>query len=357
MGLPCKYCGYPYTISGVCDKEQCKRAGERSDSGFACLVTLIIGILMLAWIVRTIAAIFAWIYKEVVAFGAWIVRPVPLATVTLVVFTPMVVLFVVRSIPVTRQGISRAAVRRRMILNLSLAVALFFPTAWAVLRAANAPGTASTAGGSQPEHDKLKASTRPAPAAPISRAQNASPAANADGEQSTHSDSVAQDTATGGSGNATALQDGSLSLVGSIDFSTPDAPQQGVAMTAGSNFGYFESFGGNWRITAKDGGFTGRFSAPAKGRYFMSVTHLSSWAAPCSGNGFAPITISLNSVPIVEDYDPAEHHHGSHDWVKDTWSFPVKAGDNTLSWTAGAVCTDYWIQRIELLSETGTPRH
>jgi hypothetical protein len=357
MGLPCKYCGYPYTISGVCDSEGCQSARQSSDSTIGCILVFIVGVAIVAWIVRTITAIFAWVYKEVVAFGVWIASPVPLATVAVIFVTPIVVVLAVHSISVTRQGVPRTARYRRMILNFSLAVALIFPTAWAVLRATNAPNSASKPEGVQPKHDQLKDFNTTSPAVPRSIANGASAAAGTDGEPDASSDLSAQGATQRGASNSAATQDGSLRLVGFVDFSTPDAPSQGIVITAGSNFGYFESFGGNWRITAKDGGFTGRFSAPSKGRYYLAVTHLSSSASPCSGNGFSPITISLNSIPIVEDYDPAEHHHGSHDWVKDTWSFPVEPGFNTLNWKAGALCTDYWIQRVDLLSGTETVRN
>jgi hypothetical protein len=136
--------------------------------------------------------------------------------------------------------------------------------------------------------------------------------------------------------------------IGFAEFSAPSITSNSIRVTPGPGFAYYPTFGGNWRITLRGGGFDGTFSVPTEGRYDLVVTHLTSAAPSCPGNGFSPITIQVNSLAVVENYDPAEHHNGSHEWVTDRWSIEARAGQNSLRWTTGSLCTHYWIQRIEL---------
>ena len=82
----------------------------------------------------------------------------------------------------------------------------------------------------------------------------------------------------------------------------------------------------------------------------MRVTHLSSGSAGCPGGGYSPVTIKVRGNTVVADYDPAENHGGSHGMVTDTWNVALQAGNNSLQWIAGDLCTHYWIQRIEVVA-------
>ncbi len=142
--------------------------------------------------------------------------------------------------------------------------------------------------------------------------------------------------------------------LGYAEFSASTITSNGISVTPGPGFAYYSTFGGNWRITTPGGGFRATFDAPQDGKYDLAVTHLTSAAPTCPGNGFSPITIALNSQIIVENYDPAQSHNGSHDFVTDHWILNLHEGQNLLAWTAGNLCTHYWIQRMEIQSDTAT---
>jgi len=136
--------------------------------------------------------------------------------------------------------------------------------------------------------------------------------------------------------------------LGYAEFSASTVTSNGISVTPGPGFAYYSTFGGNWRITTPGGGFRATFIAPQDGKYDLAVTHLTSAAPTCPGNGFSPITIALNSQDIVENYDPAQSHNGSHGFVTDHWILNLREGQNLLTWTAGSLCTQYWILRMEI---------
>lgn len=116
----------------------------------------------------------------------------------------------------------------------------------------------------------------------------------------------------------------------------------------GAECGYVPNYE-TWIIGALDGGFTGTFNCPTSGQYELRVTHQTSASAGCPGGGYAPVTISVNGSTIVSNYDPAENHGGTHGSVTDSWTINANAGSNTFEWTANDLCTNYWIQKIEVV--------
>jgi len=132
------------------------------------------------------------------------------------------------------------------------------------------------------------------------------------------------------------------------DFSTPTIQTSNMSIIPGVGFAYNTRFGKSWRITALGGSFTGTFTVPSDGQYDLVVTHLTSYEPSCPGNGYSPVTIQVNSVPIATGYDPAASHGGTHGMVTDRWPINAHAGQNTMQWTEGTGCTHYWIQRVEI---------
>lgn len=68
----------------------------------------------------------------------------------------------------------------------------------------------------------------------------------------------------------------------------------------------------------------------------------------CPGNGYSPVSILVTGVSIVQDFDPALAHEGTHGYTEDIWKIEVVEGPNTIQWISGQLCTHYWIQRLEL---------
>jgi hypothetical protein len=144
-----------------------------------------------------------------------------------------------------------------------------------------------------------------------------------------------------------------LTEAGDAEFTSPHIASHNIQITPDVGFAFYSTFGGNggnWRITAPGGGFRATFNAPQDGKYDFTVTHLTSAASICPGNGFSPVTIALNSQEVVENYDPAQSHNGSHGFVTDHWILNLHEGQNLLTWTAGSLCTHYWIQHLEIRS-------
>jgi hypothetical protein len=158
-------------------------------------------------------------------------------------------------------------------------------------------------------------------------------------------------------GNKFVPADEPLAALGDAEFTSAQITSHGIQITPGAGFAFYPTFGGNWRITSPGGGFRAVFDAPHVGRYVLVVTHLTSAAPTCPGNGFSPITIGLNSQNIVENYDPAQAHNGSHDFVTDRWTLNLNEGQNLLNWTGGNLCTQYWILHMEIQGEPPVARN
>ena len=114
---------------------------------------------------------------------------------------------------------------------------------------------------------------------------------------------------------------------------------------------YYVPYYETWIIDnlALDEGFSGTFNCPTSGRYELRVKHLTSFSAGCPGDGYAPVTISVNGLTVVSNYDPAENHGGTHGSVTDSWIINANEGTNTFEWKANDLCTNYWIQKIEII--------
>lgn len=153
-------------------------------------------------------------------------------------------------------------------------------------------------------------------------------------------------------GNKFVPADEPLAATGDADFTSGQIKSHRIQILEHGGFAFYPTFGGNWRITSPGGGFGAAFDAPEDGKYDLLVTHLTSAAPTCPGNGYSPITIALNSQIIVENYDPALAHNGSHDFVTDRWTLNLHQGPNLLTWTAGSLCTHYWILRLEIQGDT-----
>jgi len=133
-----------------------------------------------------------------------------------------------------------------------------------------------------------------------------------------------------------------------VDFHSYSKFEINMAVTDSDNFMYNLTYEDSWLIGVPAGDFTVTFESLAVNDMELVIRHLSSAYAGCQGGGYSPVTISLNGIPIVSDYDPAENHGGSHGFVTDVWPISVNAGTNTLEWTANNLCTNYWIQGIEI---------
>jgi hypothetical protein len=78
------------------------------------------------------------------------------------------------------------------------------------------------------------------------------------------------------------------------------------------------------------------------------VRHLTSFSGGCSGDGYSPVNIYCNGAALALNYDPAQHHARVHTYVDDYWPIHLNAGANTFQWTAGSLCSRYWIQMLEI---------
>ncbi len=142
----------------------------------------------------------------------------------------------------------------------------------------------------------------------------------------------------------------------SADFSGPEIRADGLEISPGACLAYNTAYGGSWRLVCGSGSFSASFFAPAAGEHTLHVWHLTSAAGGCPGGGFSPVSIYVNGTMVVDRYDPAEHHDGTHDFVEDRWSFQAVSGVNYLDWIAGDICSFYWIKRIEAVSRESSPR-
>jgi len=77
----------------------------------------------------------------------------------------------------------------------------------------------------------------------------------------------------------------------------------------------------------------------------LGLVHLSSFSKKCQGNGYSPITITVNGTAVVQDFSPPEHSY-----TTDVWDIgsSLKAGSNTVKIQAGNTCTHYWLRRARV---------
>jgi uncharacterized repeat protein (TIGR03803 family) len=114
------------------------------------------------------------------------------------------------------------------------------------------------------------------------------------------------------------------SLFGDIytDFTTAPIQTANMTINPGPYFNYNTNFPGSWEISA---------------------------ASTCPGGGYSPVNISVNGTQIASNFDPAQNSGGSLSEVTNSWVITATAGsNNTLQWTAGHLCSRYWIQGIQI---------
>jgi|GEM_PF-6453213 len=144
----------------------------------------------------------------------------------------------------------------------------------------------------------------------------------------------------------------------SLDFSRyPDGPalRRGIESWESSgtdNNPYYEN---SLRLLYQGSTLSAEFYLDHKPqRAKLEVTHLSSKSGSCRGNGYSPVTISINGSSLVRNYDVAQHHDGSHGYETDGWdvSSYLHQGPNKIKWKAGNLCTHYWIKKFEINTES-----
>jgi hypothetical protein len=120
-------------------------------------------------------------------------------------------------------------------------------------------------------------------------------------------------------------------------------------LVSSRSFSYNSGYGNSWILDSTSSGFTEQFVMQNAGRFTLHVRHLSSLYSACSGHGYSPVSIYCNGLAVAKNYDPAASHGGVHAYVDDFWTINVQAGTNTLQWQAGQLCSQYWIQMMEIL--------
>jgi len=87
----------------------------------------------------------------------------------------------------------------------------------------------------------------------------------------------------------------------------------------------------------------------------LTITHRSAYAPGCQGQGFAPVTITVNGTSIARNYAPTATGFSPNAFTVDTWEVGrwVTPGRNRIRITAGQLCSVYEIKRIEV-SITGS---
>ena len=136
----------------------------------------------------------------------------------------------------------------------------------------------------------------------------------------------------------------------SADFTTATIQTNNMTITPGAYFTYNAIAGGSWGIAAESFGFLGTFVVPATGSYRLTVDHQTSAASTCPGGGYSPVDIYVNGTQIASNFDPAQQNGGSLAEVTNSWVVNALAGENTLQWIAGPLCSRYWIQGIQVSS-------
>lgn len=87
----------------------------------------------------------------------------------------------------------------------------------------------------------------------------------------------------------------------------------------------------------------------------LTITHRSAYAPGCQGQGFAPVTITVNGTSIARSYAPSAAGFSSNAFTVDTWEVSrlITPGRNRIHITAGSLCSVYEIRRIAV-SITGS---
>jgi hypothetical protein len=128
---------------------------------------------------------------------------------------------------------------------------------------------------------------------------------------------------------------------------TPMSSNAVLLATNDVEFNY--NYGNSWVFNGLDSSFTCQISVSSSGPGLLHVRHLTSFSGGCPGQGYSPVNIYCNGAALALDYDPAQHHGGAHTYVDDYWPVYLQAGTNAFQWTAGSLCSRYWVQMLEIL--------
>ena len=159
---------------------------------------------------------------------------------------------------------------------------------------------------------------------------------------------------------------GSEGTIFTADFTEPNIISNGIILETDDGLRWnADQAGGpmaSWGIPyifAMEGSFSGDFYLDRVKCLNLTVRHLTSTDYPgCEGGEGAPINILVNCrTPwdpcsediLVENYDVAEHHDGSHEFQTDTFLIPssmLQIGKNTIIFSLREACSDYWIQEM-----------
>lgn len=87
----------------------------------------------------------------------------------------------------------------------------------------------------------------------------------------------------------------------------------------------------------------------------LKLVHRSAYAPGCSGQGFAPVTITVNGVPVVQNHAPPAGF-GTESFRTDTWDATglFAPGPNRIRITTGQLCSAYEVRRVELVIAPNT---
>jgi len=132
-------------------------------------------------------------------------------------------------------------------------------------------------------------------------------------------------------------------------FSQETPMASNAVLVASNDVGFNYDYGNSWVFNGLDSSFTCQISASNSGSARLHVRHLTSLSGGCAGQGYSPVNIYCNGAALARNYDPAQHHAGVHTYVDDYWPIYLNAGPNTFQWTAGSLCSLYWIQMLEIL--------
>jgi hypothetical protein len=90
----------------------------------------------------------------------------------------------------------------------------------------------------------------------------------------------------------------------------------------------------------------------------LTITHRSGTAPGCANGGFAPITLTVNGIAVSHGFAPPALGARADGFTTDRWDLAawLVSGRNRIRITAGALCSLYEIQRLELATTTDRNR-
>ncbi|HEC93429.1 MAG TPA: hypothetical protein ENI51_10650, partial [Candidatus Atribacteria bacterium] len=136
-----------------------------------------------------------------------------------------------------------------------------------------------------------------------------------------------------------------------IDFSTQTIKTSEGMQVSTHSMDYNSNYDGSWLMHyAGSSSLTASFSiSQVYSGAILRITHLTSYYQEDPRGGYSPVDIEINGNLVADNYDPAENHNGSHDYVEDAWQISqyLRTGNNTIriSFQSGAV-TNYWIKQL-----------